>query len=77
MPTDVNDKIRKLSPSRCRKVKARAAQLTADEEKLITAYERGKFEPVKDQKEVKQTALQAAKRYKLLLASVLSGNKEG
>jgi predicted DNA binding CopG/RHH family protein len=35
-----------------------------DEEKtLITAYERGEFKPVKDQKGAKQTAVQAAGRY--------------
>ncbi len=35
-----------------------------DEEKnLITAYERGEFRPVKDQKRAKQAAVQAARRY--------------
>lgn len=77
MPTDVNDKIRKLSPARRKKVKARAAQLAAEEKALITAYERGEFKPVKDQKGAKQTALKAAKRYERLTASGLSGKKEG
>ena len=44
---------------------------------LITAYERGEFKPVKDQKGAKQTALKAAKRYERLTASGLSGKKEG
>jgi predicted DNA binding CopG/RHH family protein len=36
-----------------------------DEEKqVITAYERGEFKPVKDQKKAKRTAIQAAKRYR-------------
>jgi len=34
-----------------------------EEMKLITAYERGEFKPVKDQKGAKQTAVQAARRY--------------
>ena len=35
-----------------------------DEEKaLITAYERGEFQPVKDQKGAIDTAVEAAKRY--------------
>jgi predicted DNA binding CopG/RHH family protein len=34
-----------------------------EEEKLITAYERGEFKPVKDQKGAKQAAVQAARRY--------------
>jgi len=35
-----------------------------DEEKtLITAYERGEFQPVKDQKEARGNAREAAKRY--------------
>ena len=35
-----------------------------DEEKdVITAYESGEFRPVKDQQKVKQTAVQAARRY--------------
>jgi predicted DNA binding CopG/RHH family protein len=34
-----------------------------EEKKLITAYERGEFKPVKDQRRAKQTAVQAAKRY--------------
>ena len=35
-----------------------------DEEKtLITAYERGEFQPVKDQKGAKDAAREAAKRY--------------
>jgi hypothetical protein len=34
------DKIRKLSPARVKKVEARAAQLIAEEKKLITTYER-------------------------------------
>jgi predicted DNA binding CopG/RHH family protein len=35
----------------------------AEEEKLITAYERGEFKPVKDQKQARRTAVQAAKHY--------------
>ena len=34
-----------------------------EEMQLITAYERGEFKPVKDQKGAKQTAVQAARRY--------------
>jgi predicted DNA binding CopG/RHH family protein len=35
-----------------------------DEEKtLITAYERGEFQPVKDQRGAKRNAVQTAKRY--------------
>jgi predicted DNA binding CopG/RHH family protein len=35
-----------------------------DEEKaLVTAYERGEFQPVKDQKAAKRTAVEAARRY--------------
>jgi predicted DNA binding CopG/RHH family protein len=34
-----------------------------EERKLITAYERGEFKPVKDQKRAKQAAVQAAQRY--------------
>jgi predicted DNA binding CopG/RHH family protein len=34
-----------------------------EEKKLITAYERGEFRPVKNQKGAKQTAAQAARRY--------------
>jgi predicted DNA binding CopG/RHH family protein len=34
-----------------------------EEKKLITAYERGEFKPVKDQKGAKRTAVQAARRY--------------
>ena len=34
-----------------------------DERKLIAAYERGEFKPVKNQKGAKRTAVQAAKRY--------------
>ena len=35
-----------------------------DEEKaLITAYERGEFKPVKDQKGAKRNAVETAKRY--------------
>ena len=34
-----------------------------EEKKLITAYERGEFKPVTDQKRAKRTAVQAAKRY--------------
>ena len=34
-----------------------------EEKKLITAYERGEFKPVKDQKGSKQTAVEAARRY--------------
>ena len=34
-----------------------------EERKLITAYKRGEFKPVKDQKKAKQAAVQAAKRY--------------
>jgi predicted DNA binding CopG/RHH family protein len=34
-----------------------------DEKKLITAYERGEFRPVKDQKQAKHTAVEAARRY--------------
>jgi predicted DNA binding CopG/RHH family protein len=34
-----------------------------EERKLITAYERGKFKPVKDQKKAKQAAAQTARRY--------------
>lgn len=46
-----------------------------EEKKPITAYERGEFKPVKDQKGAKQTAVEAAKCYKALTASVLSGKK--
>jgi predicted DNA binding CopG/RHH family protein len=35
-----------------------------EERKLITAYERGEFKPVKDQKKAKQAAVQAARRYR-------------
>jgi predicted DNA binding CopG/RHH family protein len=34
-----------------------------EERKLMAAYERGEFKPVKDQKRAKRTAVQAAKRY--------------
>ena len=34
-----------------------------DEQSVITAYERGEFRPVKDQREAKQKAVQAARRY--------------
>jgi predicted DNA binding CopG/RHH family protein len=34
-----------------------------EERKLVTAYQRGEFEPVKDQKRAKQTAVKAARRY--------------
>jgi predicted DNA binding CopG/RHH family protein len=34
-----------------------------EEKKLVTAYERGEFKPVKDQARAKRTAVQAAKRY--------------
>jgi predicted DNA binding CopG/RHH family protein len=34
-----------------------------DEKKLLAAYERGEFRPVKDQKRAKQTAAEAARRY--------------
>jgi len=34
-----------------------------EEKKVIAAYERGEFKPVKDQKKAKRTAVQAAKRY--------------
>ena len=34
-----------------------------EEKKLVTAYERGEFKPVKDQKAAKQTAVESAKRY--------------
>lgn len=34
-----------------------------EERKLITAYDRGEFKPVKDQKGAKQAAVQAARRY--------------
>ena len=34
-----------------------------EEEKLITAYERGEFKPVKDQKTEKQIAVTAARRW--------------
>jgi predicted DNA binding CopG/RHH family protein len=34
-----------------------------EERKLITAYERGEFKPVKNQKGAKRTAVQAAERY--------------
>ena len=63
MPTNLNDKIRKLGPARREKVEARAAQLIAEEKELINAYERGEFKPVKNQKVAKRTAVQAAKRY--------------
>ena len=33
-----------------------------EERRLVTAYERGEFKPVKDQKGAKRTAVQAAKR---------------
>lgn len=35
----------------------------AEERKLITAYERGEFKPVKDQRGARQTAMDAAKGY--------------
>ncbi len=35
----------------------------AEEKTLINAYDRGKFQPVKDQKRAKDTAIEAAKRY--------------
>jgi predicted DNA binding CopG/RHH family protein len=35
----------------------------ADEQSVITAYERGEFRPVKDQGKAKQEAVQAARRY--------------
>ena len=34
-----------------------------EERKVITAYERGEFKPVKNQKGAKRTAVQAARRY--------------
>jgi DNA-binding XRE family transcriptional regulator len=34
MPTNVNDLIKKLSPARCKRVEARAAQLVAEEMSL-------------------------------------------
>jgi len=34
-----------------------------EEKKLITAYERGEFKRVKDQKGAKRTAVEAARRY--------------
>ena len=34
-----------------------------EEKKLITAYERGEFKPVKDEKGAKQAAVEAARRY--------------
>jgi predicted DNA binding CopG/RHH family protein len=34
-----------------------------EERDLITAYQSGEFRPVKDQQKVKQTAVQAARRY--------------
>jgi len=34
-----------------------------EEKRLITAYERGEFRPVKDQKGARQTAIEAARRY--------------
>lgn len=34
-----------------------------EEQKLIVAYERGEFKPVKDQKRAKRAAVQAARRY--------------
>lgn len=34
-----------------------------DERKVITAYERGEFRPVKDQDRAKQEAVHAARRY--------------
>jgi hypothetical protein len=34
-----------------------------EERDLITAYESGEFEPVKDQQTAKQIAVQAARRY--------------
>jgi predicted DNA binding CopG/RHH family protein len=34
-----------------------------EEKKLIAAYERGEFKPVKDQKGAKRTAVEAATRY--------------
>lgn len=34
-----------------------------DEKRLVAAYERGEFKPVKDQKGAKQTAVEAARRY--------------
>jgi hypothetical protein len=44
MPTNVNDKIRKLSLARRKKFETHAAQLIAEKKKLITAYERGSEE---------------------------------
>ena len=70
MATNVNDEIRKLSLARRKKVEARAAQLIAEERKLITAYERGEFRPLKDQKGAKQIAVVAARRYKRLTGSL-------
>ncbi len=34
-----------------------------EENKLISAYERGEFKPVKDQKSARRTAMEAASRY--------------
>jgi predicted DNA binding CopG/RHH family protein len=34
-----------------------------EEEALITAYERGEFQPVEDQRRAKRTAVEAARRY--------------
>ena len=34
-----------------------------EEKKLIAAYERGEFKPVKDQKGARHTAIESAKRY--------------
>jgi len=48
-----------------------------EEREQIAAYERGEFRPARDQKGAKLTALQAARRYKIPRASVLSGKKEG
>ena len=46
------------------RARMKKAEFYDDEErKLITAYERGEFKPVKNQKEAKRTAVQAAKRY--------------
>lgn len=34
-----------------------------DEKELVGAYEHGEFKPVKDQKQARQTAVEAARRY--------------
>ena len=44
-------------------MKKRRFHADEEEKALITAYERGEFQPVKDQKGAKSTAVEAARRY--------------